>query len=64
MDRTVLIYLKYIRYGQTDGRTNKSTNCQRERGQWDVYYTSPQKFDINVFLFVGLTTMGTLVNFG
>ena len=28
---------------------------------WAVYYTSPQSF--LVFLFVGLTTLGTLVNF-
>ena len=35
---------------------------QGERGQWAVYYTSSQCFIIT-FLFVGLTTLGTIVNF-
>ena len=34
-------------------------NSERKRGQWAVYYTSPQNFHSNVFLFVGLTTLGT-----
>ena len=38
-------------------------SVHRERGQWAVYYTSPQSFINNVFLFVGLTTLRTLVNF-
>ena len=29
---------------------------EREKRQWAVYFTSPKKFYINVFLFVGLTT--------
>ena len=36
---------------------------QREKGQWAVYYTSPQSFFNNVFLFVSLKTLGNLVNF-
>ena len=36
---------------------------QRERGQWVVYSTSPQKTYNNVFLLVGFKTLGTLVNF-
>ena len=35
---------------------------QGGRGHWAGYYTSPQSFNI-VFLFVGLTTLGTVVNF-
>ena len=37
---------------------------ERERGggQWAINYTSPQKF-ITIFIFVRLTTLGTLVNF-
>ena len=43
---------------------NSSTaQYQRARGQWAVYYTSPQSFFYNVFLFVDSTTLGTLVNF-
>ena len=34
---------------------------RRERGQSDVYYTVPKSYD-NVFLFVGLITLGTLEN--
>ena len=36
---------------------------QIERGQWAVYFTSPQKFYNNVFLFVGVTNLWTLMNF-
>ena len=36
---------------------------QRERGQLAIYYNSRQRFFNNVFLFIGLTTLGTLVNF-
>ena len=35
-----------------------SAERERVRGQWAVY-----KYYNNVFLFVGLTTLGTLVNF-
>ena len=35
---------------------------ERDRGQWAIYYTSPQSFIISV-QFIGLTTLGTLVNF-
>ena len=35
---------------------------QGERGQWAVYYTSSQCFT-TTFLFGGLTTLGTIVNF-
>ena len=36
---------------------------QREWGQWAVYYTSPQSFFNNAFLFVGSQSLGTLLNF-
>ena len=36
---------------------------QRGRGQWAVYYTSPQNFYNNVFLFNGLITLGTFIEF-
>ena len=35
----------------------------RVKGNWAVYYTSPLKFYNNLFLFVVLTILGTLVNF-
>ena len=35
----------------------------RESGQVAVYYTSPQNIILTLILFVGLTTLGTLVNF-
>ena len=35
----------------------KYIHIQEERGQWAVYYFSPQSF--NVFLFFDLTTLGT-----
>ena len=35
---------------------------QGERIHWVVYYSSPQSF-LNVFLFVGLTTLGTFIEF-
>ena len=38
-------------------------HAEREGGQWAVFCTSPQSFIDKVFLFVGLTTLGTLVNF-
>ena len=40
-----------------------SDNLQGGRGHWGVYYTSPQSFNNNVFLFVGLTTLGTYIEF-
>ncbi len=36
-------------------------NNQGGKGHWDVFYTSPQSF--NVLLFVGFITLGTLMNF-
>ena len=43
-------------------------NAEREREgtmreQWAVYYTSPQSFCNNVFLFFVLTSLGILLNF-
>ena len=38
-------------------------HMQGGRGQWAVYYISPQSFKIT-FFFVGLTTLGTLIEFG
>ena len=35
---------------------------QEGRGHWTVYYTSPH-FKNNVFLFSGLTTLGTFLEF-
>ena len=35
---------------------------ERERGQWAVFYTSPQSVIITI-LFVAFPTLGTLVNF-
>ena len=46
----------------TYGLVGSSIASQEGRGQWDVYYTSPQSFN-KVFLFVGLTTLGLLMNF-
>ena len=40
-----------------------TTERERERGQWAVQYTSPKSLKKNVFLFVGLTALETLVNF-
>ena len=37
---------------------NMNKKSQGERRQWAVYYTSIQSF-IDVFLFVGFTTLGT-----
>ena len=36
---------------------------QGGRGHWDVYFTSPQSFFNNVFLFVSSTTLGTFIEF-
>ena len=36
---------------------------QSQKGHWAVYYTGPQTFNYNVFLFVVFTTLRTLVNF-
>ena len=36
-----------------------SMQYQGGRGHWTVYYTSPQRFK----LFVGLTTLGTLIEY-
>ena len=35
---------------------------ERTRGQWAVYYTGTQSFIMQVFLFVSLIILGTLVN--
>ena len=34
---------------------------QGGRGQWAVYNTNPQSFFYKVFIFVALTTLGTLI---
>ena len=51
----------------TDEATNiymiKANYKQRESGQWAVYYISPQGFFLITFLYVGVTTLGTLMNF-
>ena len=36
---------------------------KKGRGQWAVYYTSPKSCYNNVFLFFGLTTLGTFIKF-
>ena len=41
----------------------QSQESQKERGQLAVFYTSPKSFIITFFLFVGVTTFGTSVNF-
>ena len=33
------------------------------RRYWAVYYTSPPSFHNKIFLFVALTTLGTLIKF-
>ena len=54
-----------MRVKHCKARHKRNSNLKiRERGQCAVYYTSPKNFIKNVFLFVGLTTLGTLVNFG
>ena len=40
---------------------DKDVGNQGGKGQWAVYYTSTQSFIIT--LFVGLTTLGTLIEF-
>ena len=36
---------------------------QGRRGHWAVYYTSPHSLIITFSLFVGLTTLGTFIEF-
>ncbi len=44
-------------------KTLQLKKTQGGRGHWAIKYTSPQSFYNNIFIFVGLTTLGFLLNF-
>ena len=49
-------------YYQDQSKSHYTITYQGGRGHWAVYYSSPQSLN-NVFLFVGLTALWTLLNF-
>ena len=55
---TSLVYCSYV-----VSRPKRLSSKQSEGGQWAGYYTGPQSIIIEVFFFVDLTILGTVVNF-
>ena len=56
----ILQHLYTLKHTHTHTHTE---SLQGGRGHWTVYYTSPQSFIINFFLFVGFTTFGAFIEF-